>query len=961
MSELKLRLLGSPTVELDTSFVEVKPRKALAILIYLACTGQRQSRDTLATLFWSESGQSQARASLRRRLSELDQTLGGTWLRTDLDAVTLADVPGLQVDVAEFDAHLAACTRHGHAPHEVCQQCLEPLVAAAELYHGDFLAGFSLADCPEFDDWQFFEAEERRLHFSGVLQRLVLLCRQNDDYESAILFARRRLSLDPLHEPAHRTLMQLYDETGQRSAALRQYELCVRALDAELGVQPEEETTNLHQSIRTRQSPSLDVIRSPAPAPVEPSASLVQPVLFQDEVRMATVLALDVDAATEEDWDWRPGEVVARMTHFLQSAPDLLGRYEAQMVHLHDSGFQMIFGLPKLHEDDAERAVLAALSLQEAALSLDLAVRAGISTGMVYMSHSHRTGERTATGPTVNLALRLKGQSHWCILVGGTTQYQTEQAFRFTPHYLSMPDQSESVTVYEVLRQRRHMVKSRGFGSLHAPLIGRDEELSKLSAALDRAHLGQGQLVTVVGEAGLGKSRLVAELKASLPVGAGDSEGPPILWLEGRCLEMNHSVAYWPFVDILQTYFGWMPQTTENERALTVRTALDEFVQHRLLAEEQVDVMGPILGQLLSLHYRDDWDERLQNARPEQIRYQTFQALRDLFAALAQRQPLVLVLEDLHWADSLSLDLIGHLLDMLEDVPLLLLCDYRPEAALKQDRLAPLALRKCPAAYTEIRLRELTPEQSCNLVEALLHVEGLTPETKKRILDTCQGNPFFLEEIIHDLIEEDLLYHDGGVWQARREIEATSVPTRVQSVILARVDRLEPADKQVLQHASVLGRLFSPQVLATAMPQDADVDAAMAVLEERAFIYPEQTVPDVVYSFHHVLVQESVYRTIPGHRRAALHAGVGDALEQVYDNNLDEVVGQLAYHYDRSDAADKAYRVSAALPATKLPVPILRMKPWRTTGAPCSASKRWRRMRQQQSGASMRCQNLAKR
>ncbi len=207
---------------------------------------------------------------------------------------------------------------------------------------------------------------------------------------------------------------------------------------------------------------------------------------------------------------------------------------------------------------------------------------------------------------------------------------------------------------------------------------------------------------------------------------------------------------------------------------------------------------------------------------------------------------------------------------------------------------------------TEIRLRELTPDQSRAVAEALLRVEGLDARTKTRILDACQGNPFFLEEVIHDLIEADLLYCDGEVWRARQEIETMRVPARVQSVILARYDRLDAAHKQALQHAAVIGRLFTERVLSLALAQEPDLVDALDALEERAFIYPERTVPEVVYSFRHVLAQEAVYHTIPGKHRSALHKQVGAALETLYGGEMDEVVDQLAYHYDRSDAGDKA-------------------------------------------------------
>ena len=536
------------------------------------------------------------------------------------------------------------------------------------------------------------------------------------DAAAAIACARRWIALDPLHEPAHRALMLLYHESDQRSAALRQYELCLNTLDVEMGVPPEPETTDLYELIRTRQAATLDgsVVNDPAPTPLHepPAQADLPPNDVHDEVRMATVLALDVDAATEDDWDQRPDVTATRIADFLRVAPALLHRYEATLTHASDNGFQALFGLLALHEDDAERAIFAALQLQDAARAQDLSITAGISTGMVYVSHAQRNAESTVTGPTVNMASRLKGQSPFGhILLDTVTHYQTEQAFRFEPHQVALRGSEHTATVYEPLRARRHTVKSRGIGSLHAPLIGRDEELAILLAALRKARQGQGQLVTLIGEAGLGKSRLVAELKAAALNVIEEQEADSILWTEGRCLEMNRTVAYWPFIDILQTRFGWMRNTPETARGSQVTSTLDELYQEQRLTAEQVDTMGPILGQLLSLHFANDWDQRLQHARPEQIRHQTFQTLRDFTAAHAQRQPLVIVLEDLHWADPLTLDLIGYLMETLAETPLLLLCVYRPESTLKQDRLASVATRKCPAAYTEIRLPRIGARQ----------------------------------------------------------------------------------------------------------------------------------------------------------------------------------------------------------------------------------------------------------
>ena len=249
MPRLKLFLLGTPRVELDGASVEVDTRKAIALIAYLAVTGQPHSRDALAALLWPDYDQTHARATLRRTLSALNKALGGAWLDAGRETVSLSR-EDLWMDVAEFGARVAECVRHAAPGDEACKACLGPLSEAAGLYRGDFMAGFTLRDSPNFDDWQFFQAESLRRDLAGVLERLTRCHSARGEYEPAITYARRWLALDPLHEPVHRELMRLFAAAGRRSAALHQYRECVRVLEKELGVPPLEETTLLYQAIK---------------------------------------------------------------------------------------------------------------------------------------------------------------------------------------------------------------------------------------------------------------------------------------------------------------------------------------------------------------------------------------------------------------------------------------------------------------------------------------------------------------------------------------------------------------------------------------------------------------------------------------------------------------------------------------------------------------------------------------
>jgi len=252
MPELKLFLFGPPRVELDGTPVDIQRRKALAMLIYLAISGQPHSRDALATLFYPDHSQSQSRTYLRRDLALLNTNLSGNWLAVDRETVELKHEPPFWLDVAHFRELLAASQKHEHSPELPCADCLARLAEAVTLYTGDFLAGFSLRDCPDFDDWQFFQNESLRQELAAALERLVHGLSQQNQPELAIPHVRRWIGLDPLHEPAQRALIQLYGRTGQLAAALRQYEEYAELLEAEFGLPPEEETTTLYEAIKAK-------------------------------------------------------------------------------------------------------------------------------------------------------------------------------------------------------------------------------------------------------------------------------------------------------------------------------------------------------------------------------------------------------------------------------------------------------------------------------------------------------------------------------------------------------------------------------------------------------------------------------------------------------------------------------------------------------------------------------------
>jgi DNA-binding SARP family transcriptional activator len=269
MSQLALYLLGPPRLELNGEPIHIGRRKALALFAYLVVSrsdrSHRHSRDSLATLLWPEHDQANARGELRRSLSVLKKILGTEWLIADRETIGLNPDASLWLDVDRFLSLMPAWRGHGHPESDVCPRCLPPLTEAVELYRGDFLAGFTLRDSPDFDDWQFFQTQGLRDELAGVLERLAHGHCVPGELDQAIGYARRWVALDALHEPAHRLLMRLYTQAGQRAAALRQYGESARLLKEELGISPEEETEQLYQAIKSKREISKPVGRTVPP------------------------------------------------------------------------------------------------------------------------------------------------------------------------------------------------------------------------------------------------------------------------------------------------------------------------------------------------------------------------------------------------------------------------------------------------------------------------------------------------------------------------------------------------------------------------------------------------------------------------------------------------------------------------------------------------------------------------
>jgi class 3 adenylate cyclase/tetratricopeptide (TPR) repeat protein len=619
----------------------------------------------------------------------------------------------------------------------------------------------------------------------------------------------------------------------------------------------------------------------------------------QDETRLVTVLFADMSGSVATTQELDPETALERVSEALEVMSSAVAREGGRIDRYLGDGILALFGVPRASEDDPVRAIRAALAMRDEARARGFEITAGINTGDAYVgrvgSDVHR--ELTAMGPAVNLAARLQGRCEpGEVLVGESAWRIARRAFDFEPRETRIKGMAEPVTAWVAVRQRPRPEIARGMEGLRAGLIGREEQIATLADALAKAHAGAGQTVTVVGEAGVGKSRLLAEVRRI----ALDPDGG-CLWLEGRCLESSAATSYAPIVDLLRERFP--PGVGTAARVEPVAEEIAGLAGDTLPAERIEEVLVPLLN-LLSIPDPRALD--FGNLPPQQVKARTFLALVEYLRALAARHPIVVVLDDLHWADSLTLELVPRLVEGLSDSRSVLVCVQRPVQEHASRHLVSLIERHARGRHAQLHLPPLEEAEARRLVMALLGTEEFPSTALGAILEKAQGNPLFVEEVLQSLLaSEQIAIGEHGVAVADR-LTVDDVPTTVQSIIQSRVDRIEEEPRRALQSAAVIGKLFSRNLLAKMVGGELDLDRALWQLEQHDLVYLDRVVPEEEYSFKHVFTRDTVYKSLLRKRRAALHLAAALAIEELYADRLEEHVEQLAYHVERTDDSARA-------------------------------------------------------
>ena len=613
------------------------------------------------------------------------------------------------------------------------------------------------------------------------------------------------------------------------------------------------------------------------------------------ERKQVTVLFADVSGFTSISEQLDPEEVHQLMNRAFELMLGEVHRYEGTINQFLGDGVMALFGAPIAHEDHAQRAVHAALGMQrvlqgygaelQRTQGITFRVRMGLNTGLVVVASigDNLRMDYTAVGDTTNLAARMLNLAEPGQVVMAEDTHRAVSGYFVTRPLgaRAIKGKAEPVNAYEVvrargLRTRLEVGAERGL----TPFVGREPELTLLQERWAEARAGRGQVIFLMGEAGIGKSRLLLEFQRRLA-------DEPVTWLTGRCISYGKEMAYLPIIDLLKHNF----QVEEGDDDATISAKIE---QGMVALGEELQPAIPHIKYLLSVPPGDD---AVLSMDAQQRRLKLFEALRAMMLQGGQRRPLVLVVEDLHWIDKTSEEVLLHLADSIPAARVLLLVTYRPGYQ------NPFGER---TYTTRIGLRTLSDYDSLRLAAGMLAMAEFPPELRDLIVRKAEGNPFFLEEVLKSLLEVGALRQRDGHYVLTKPISEIYVPNTVQDVIMARIDRLEEVPKKALQLASVIGREFTVRLLERISDVHAQLERFLQELKVLEFIYERSFYPELAYMFKHALTHDVAYNSLLMQRRKELHRLIAMAIEELYAERLPESYEMLAYHYERGEVWEKA-------------------------------------------------------
>ena len=634
------------------------------------------------------------------------------------------------------------------------------------------------------------------------------------------------------------------------------------------------------------------------------------------ERRVVTMLFCDVKGSTLAAEKLDPEEWSEIINGAFKPMIEPIYKYEGTVARLMGDGILAFFGAPLAHEDDPQRAVLAGLDILSGIASyrekikhywgIDLDVRIGINTGLVVVGTvgSDLRMEYTALGDAINLASRMEQTAKpGTVQIAEDTYKLVKPLFEFEEiGGIEVKGKAEPVNAYRVLGRKTAAGRVRGIEGLHADLVGRDREMEVLEGVVDDLKQGVGRIIFVLGEAGLGKSRLVSETHKIF----NDVISTEGYWYETNSLSFETNQAYALVQRLIQRISDIRYDDAQGIIQKKLKSLLENLPEeHGKRAKQILETLFGLTDEQNGVHLEgDDFRQEL---------YEVMDVwLRSRFAD----QPTVLVFDDMHWGDAASLQLIDQLLQLTDVIPIVMICAMRVDHSSPAWRVNATAEEEYRHRYTKISLRPLSEMDSNELVNRLLAIADLHDDLRNNILEKSDGNPFFIEEVVRALIENKIVVPEDRVedgvtkhyWVSISDGADFSIPDNLQALLAARMDQLEESTRATLQLASVIGRNFYLRVLQEVNTSSTELDKQVGTLLRLDMIRESARVPEVEYSFRNPLTQEAVYKTILLKHRREFHKRVAEAMEGLYQDRLESKYGLLSYHYSLAGENDKAIK-----------------------------------------------------
>jgi class 3 adenylate cyclase/tetratricopeptide (TPR) repeat protein len=632
---------------------------------------------------------------------------------------------------------------------------------------------------------------------------------------------------------------------------------------------------------------------------------------MEGERRVVTILFCDVKGSTAAAESMDPEDWAEVMNGAFEHLIAPIYRLEGTLARLMGDAILAFFGAPITHEDDPERAVLAGLQIVNgiapyrervhAQWGLDFNVRVGINTGLVVVGEvgSDLRLEYTAMGDAVNLAARMEQTA-----TPGTVQVAEETYQRTAPLFeweslgpVDIKGKAEPVAAYRVLARKDRPRRTRGIEGLYSPLVGRATEMSELRESLQILGRGHGGIVGLIGEAGLGKSRIIDELRSGWESGTPDG-----YWGESRGISYETTRPYAQFQQQLLQLCGVVQPEDLGEIRHKLAALLTDFPP-----DEQARA-GLALQAVLGAEDPQDGG----TLEGEALRRELYRTCAAVWRRQAARQPTVLVFDDLHWSDPASTELLIDLFRLTDTGPILFLCAFRPDRQAPAWQVKQAGETDYPHRYREVVLQPLSSGSSRELVDHLLSVSDLPPKLHALIEQKAEGNPFFVEEVIRTLIDRGAVLRDanGTRWKPGTDIDEIAIPDNLQGLLVARIDRLADETRRTLQLASVVGRTFYYRVLQAISETADELDSRLSDLQRSELIREAARDPELEYAFRHALTQEAAYSSILRKERRLYHLRVGEALERLFPDRQSDLAPLLAHHFFEA-ADERALKYSA--------------------------------------------------